>query len=465
MTSLTRECQLLVIGGGPGGLACARHASAKYGTDAIVVEVARIGGTCVNVGCKPKKVTWNAASIQSTIHDAKAYRFDTGKIDALDWASFKAKRDGVVLGLNKLDTKALSDDKVAYLHGLASFTDPHTVKVIKDDKTEVEIKAEHILIAVGGYPNLPPTEGAEHGITSDGFFELERLPKKVAVVGAGYIAVEMAGMLNAFGCETHMFIRQDKILRTFDQMVQDKLAPEYEQQGVIFHKNTTTSNLQELANGTRRLHFKDHSGKTGSLDCDTVLWAIGRSPQLSKLNLDIAKVEVDKKSRIKVDAFQNTNVANIYALGDACDSGFDLTPVAMAAGRALADRLFGGRAESKIEYSMIPTVVFAHPEVGSIGMTEAEARDKFGDKVKVYTSDFLDLYYAVMEPGEQIRTSYKLVCSGEEERVVGLHIVGRGSSEVLQGFGVAVKLGATKADFDRCVAIHPTSAEELVTMK
>lgn len=464
MAPMKKECDYLVLGGGSGGLASARRASGMYGAKAIAVEVKRLGGTCVNVGCVPKKITWNAASISDTIKDAKSYGFDVKQGNPFDWKTFTDKRAAYVKRLNGIYEKNLEKDKVEYFHGLATFLDPHTVKVTLDDNTEVDIKAKKILVAVGGHPNLPNTPGAELGITSDGFFELPQQPKKVAVVGAGYIAVEMAGMLHALGTETHLFIRQDKFLRTFDPMIQDKIVAEYERIGVHIHKNSSQSKVEDLGDGNKRLHYKDSNGE-GTMDIDCLLWAIGRSPELEKLNLQITGVEQDEKGHIKTDEYQNTNIDHIFSLGDACDRGFELTPVAIAAGRRLSERLFGGIPDAHLVYENIPSVVFSHPTVGSVGLTEPAAREKYGDEnIKIYNSNFTDMYYSMMPQEDKPPTSYKLVCTGKEEKVVGLHILGRGSDEVLQGFGVAIKMGATKKDFDRCVAIHPTAAEELVTM-
>ncbi|KAI7356817.1 Glutathione [Hortaea werneckii] len=465
MAPVNKECDYLVIGGGSGGLASARRASGMYGAKAIAVENKRLGGTCVNVGCVPKKVTWNAAALAETMRDAKAYGFDFKEVAPFDWTTFKHKRDAYVRRLNGIYERNLNNDKVEYLHGTASFTDPHTVKVTLDDGSDVSVNAKNILVAVGGHPNVPNVPGAELGITSDGFFELEKQPKKVAVVGAGYIAIEMAGMFHALGTETHLFIRHDTFLRTFDPMVQEKVTAEYERQGIHIHKQSSQSKVEDLGNGMKKLHYKDSNGE-GTMEIDTLLWAIGRSPELEKLNLDVTKVEKNDKGHIKTDEYQNTNVPHIYALGDVCDRGFELTPVAIAAGRKLSDRLFGGQADAHLEYSNIPSVVFSHPVVGSIGLTEPEVRQKYGDEqIKIYTSSFTAMYYSMMEPEDKGPTSYKLICAGKEEKVVGMHILGTGSDEILQGFGVAIKMGATKADFDRCVAIHPTSAEELVTMK
>ena len=467
MAPVQKECDYLVLGGGSGGLASARRASGMYGAKVIAIENKRLGGTCVNVGCVPKKITWHAADLAEKIRqDAKPYGFEVSETSPFNWKLFKEKRDAYIKRLNGIYEKNLNNDKVEYLHGTASFVDPHTVKVELDDHSEVSIKAKKILVAVGGHPNIPGNiEGAHLGITSDGFFELETQPKRVAVVGAGYIAVEMAGMFHALGTETHLFIRHDTFLRTFDPMIQEKVTKEYERQGIILHKQSSQSKLEDIGNGQKKLHYKDSNGE-GTLDVDTVLWAIGRSPELEKLNIGVTKVELDQKSHVKTDDYQNTNIEHIYALGDACDRGYELTPVAIAAGRRLSDRLFGGQSDAHLDYSNIPSVVFAHPEVGTIGLTEPEARKKYGDEdIKVYNSAFTALYYSMMEQDDKGPTSYKLVCQGKDEKIVGLHILGVGSGELLQGFGVAVKMGATKANFDSCVAIHPTSAEELVTMR
>jgi glutathione reductase (NADPH) len=415
-------------------------------------------------------VTWNAASIAETIrHDAKPYGFSVHETAPFDWSNFKKKRDAYVKRLNGIYEKNLSNDKVEYVHGRASFIGKNEVEVKLDDGRKTSIKAKKILIAVGGHPTKPSsdkTPGAELGIDSDGFFEIETQPKRVAIVGAGYIAVEFAGMFHALGTETHLFIREDKFLRTFDPMIQDKVVAEYERQGIFIHKNSSQSKVEEIENGQKKLYYKDSNGE-GTLDVDHIIWAIGRSPETEDLGLEKlgTTLDVDEKGHIKVDKYQNTNIDDIYALGDVCNQRFELTPVAIAAGRRLADRLFGGKKDAHLEYENIPSVVFAHPEVGSIGLTEPEAREKYGDTVKIYQASFTAMYYAMMELENKGPTAYKIVCEGPNERVVGLHILGVGSSEVLQGFGVAIKMGATKADFDRCVAIHPTSSEELVTMK
>ena len=413
-------------------------------------------------------MTWNAASIAETLNDASAYGFSFKESAPFDWKTFKHKRDAYVKRLNGIYEKNLINDKVEYIHGRAHFLSKNEVEVVLDDGSKETIRAKKVLIATGGHPNIPQNiPGSELGITSDGFFDLETQPKRVALVGAGYIAVEMAGMFHALGTETHLFIRHDKFLRTFDPMVQDKVTSEYERQGIHIHKNSDQTKVVKGKDGWMTLHYKDSTTSSGTLDLDCLLWAIGRSPEVEDLGLDKTGVKQDEKGHVVVDDYQNTSVDNIYSLGDVCGK-IELTPVAIAAGRQLSNRLFGGPkfADAHLDYSNIPSVVFAHPEVGSIGLTEPAAREKYGDEnVKVYNTSFTAMYYAMMEADDKGPTSYKLICVGKEEKVVGLHILGIGSSEMLQGFGVAVKMGATKKDFDSCVAIHPTSAEELVTLK
>jgi len=371
--------------------------------------------------------------------------------------------------LNGIYEKNLGNDKVEYIHGRAHLTGKDTAEVVLDDGSKQIIKAKKILLAVGGHPTIPEKiPGSEYGTNSDGFFDITRQPKKVALVGAGYIAVEFAGMFNALGTETHLFIRHDKFLRTFDPMVQDAIVAEYERLGVHIHKNSSQSKVEkDEKTGQLTLHYKDDSGEGKLEELDNLIWAIGRSPEVEDLCLEKAGVKQNDKGQIIADEYQNTNVENIYSLGDVVGK-MELTPVAIAAGRKLSDRLFGPSkfSSAKLDYNLIPSVVFAHPEVGSIGLTEPQAVEKYGkDNIKIYNTSFTAMYYAMMEQENKGPTKYKLICQGPEEKVVGLHILGLGSGEMLQGFGVAIKMGARKSDFDSCVAIHPTSAEELVTLK
>ncbi len=417
----------------------------------------------------PKKITFNAASIAETIHEAKAYGFSVEQTAPFDWPLFKKKRDAYIKRLNGIYEKNLANDKVEYIHGRAHLTGKNEAVVVLDDGSKQTIKAKKILLAVGGHPTIPQNiSGAEYGINSDGFFEIEKQPKKVALVGAGYIAVEFAGMFNALGTETHLFIRHDKFLRTFDPMVQDAITAEYERLGVHLHKNSSQSKVEkDEKTGKLTLHYKDSIGEGKLEDVDELIWAIGRSPEVEDLGLEKAGVKQNEKGQIITDEYQNTNVENIYSLGDVVGK-VELTPVAIAAGRKLSDRLFGPEKfqSSKLDYNLIPSVVFAHPEIGSTGLTEPQAIKKYGkENIKVYNTSFTAMYYAMMEQEDKGPTKYKLICQGPDEKVVGLHILGLGSGEMLQGFSVAIKMGATKADFDSCVAIHPTSAEELVTLK
>ena len=469
MVPVSKECDYLVIGGGSGGIASARRASGQWGAKTIAIENNRLGGTCVNVGCVPKKVTWNAAAIAETLHEAKAYGFSIKETAPFDWKTFVQKRSAYVKRLNGIYDKNLEKDHVEWLHGRAHLLSNTEAEIVLHDGSKQNVRAKKILIATGGHPNIPKTPGAELGITSDGFFKLEEQPKKVAIVGAGYIAVEMAGMFHHLGTETHLFIRHDNFLRTFDPMIQEKIMAEYERQGMTIHRYSSQSKVEKhpSKSGWLNLHYSDSKTKDGVLEIDCLLWAIGRSAEVEDLGLDKVGVKQDEKGHVIADEYQNTNVENIYSLGDVCGK-IELTPVAIAAGRQLSNRLFGGPAykDAKLDYNNIPSVVFAHPEVGSIGMAEPAAREKYGDdNLKVYYTSFTAMYYAMMDPEDKAPTSYKLICVGPEEKVVGLHILGSGSSEMLQGFGVAVKMGATKKDFDSCVAIHPTSAEVLVTLK
>ncbi|RKF76618.1 Glutathione reductase [Golovinomyces cichoracearum] len=469
MAPVPKECDYLVIGGGSGGLASARRASGWYNAKTIVVENKRLGGTCVNVGCVPKKVTFNAAVVAETIHDAKSYGFSIDHTAPFKWSYLKEKRDAYIKRLNGIYEHNLEKDSIGYVHGRASLVSQNEVEVVLDDGSKQNILAKKILLAVGGHPTPPPEiPGAEFGIDSDGFFEIETQPKKVAIVGAGYIAVEFAGIFNALGTETHLFIRHENFLRTFDPMVQETVTNEYERVGVNLHKKSFLQRVEkDDQTGKLTIHFQDHKGEDKIENFDTLIWAIGRSPEVSGLGLEKVGIQQDKRGHIIVDEYQNTNIEHIYSLGDVVGK-IELTPVAIAAGRRLSDRLFGPEKfkNSKLDYNLVPSVVFSHPEVGNIGLTEPQAIEKYGkENIKIYQTSFTAMYYAMMEPQEKVPTKYKLICQGPEEKVIGLHILGLGSGEILQGFGVAMKMGATKADFDSCVAIHPTSAEELVTLK
>lgn len=411
------------------------------------------------------------------LKDGVHYGYKIPQDIVFDFAEFKEKRDANIEGLNGAYERNWSRDNIDLIRGTATFRSQKEVEVDLEEGKKVLFTAPHILIATGGYPNKPyDIPGAELGITSDGFFDIEQLPKKMAFVGAGYIAVELAGVMNAIGVETHLFIRGETFLRTFDPMVQETLTQRYEDAGVIIHKNhkgfKEIVRLREGKGEHKLLRLVESSGE--EMEVNELLWAIGRAPEIDKLDLDRVGVKLARKGHIEVDEYQNTNVEGVYALGDVTGQA-ELTPVAIAAGRALSNRIFGSLHASrglhlpqKLDYSNIPTVVFAHPEVGTIGLTEPAAIDKYGKhNVKTYHSRFTPMFYS-FHPAQEKKlqpTEYKLICQGSEEKIVGMHILGAGSSEMMQGFGVAVKMGASKKDFDACVAIHPTSAEELVTMR
>jgi glutathione reductase (NADPH) len=443
---------LISLGGGSGGLACAQRA-AEYGAKAAVIESGRLGGTCVNVGCVPKKVMWNAAGIALALQDAGHYGFDVAR-GAHDWAGLKTKRDAYVARLNGIYARNLAAKGVASIAGSAAFVDPHTVEV-----GGRRLTARHIVIATGGRPSVPVLPGAGLGITSDGFFELAQRPDRVAVVGSGYIACELAGAFQQMGSRVEMFIRRGALLGHFDSMLGRSLMRDMRADGIVIQEHVAPAALEADAAGRRTLIAADGRRFAGF---DVVLWAIGREPNVETLRLDLAGVAQDEKGFVRTNAYQDTSVAGVHAVGDVTGRAA-LTPVAIAAGRRLSDRLFGGRHDRRLDYEMIPTVVFTHPPIGSVGLSEAQARAAHGDAVKIYMTEFVGMYHAVTE--RKPRTDMKLVCVGPEEKVVGCHVIGQGADEMLQGFAVAIRMGATKRDFDDTVAIHPTSAEELVTMR
>ena len=442
---------LISVGGGSGGLACAQRA-AEYGAKVAVIESHRLGGTCVNVGCVPKKVMWNAASVALSLTDANDYGFNVSVGDS-DWPALKRKRDAYVLRLNGIYERNLAAKGVAYVRGTARFLDKSTVEVNGE-----RITARHIVIATGGKPSVPTLPGSEHGITSDGFFSLEQRPKRVAIVGSGYVACELAGAFHELGAQVEIFIRKEHLLMSFDVMLGKSLMREMRDQGIIVHQHVVPAQVREDS-GLKTLTAADGREFAG-FDC--LLWAVGRAANVSALDLRAAGVAVDDCNFVVTDGFQNTNVPGLYAIGDVSGRAA-LTPVAIASGRRLSDRLFGNQTDRRLEYSMIPTVVFTHPPIGTVGASEAEARAQYGDAVKVYVADFTPMYHALTT--RKTHTDMKLVCVGPEQRIVGCHIIGTGADEMLQGFAVAIRMGATKRDFDDTVAIHPTSAEELVTMR
>ena len=451
---MTKHYDYIAIGGGSGGIASINRA-ASYGKKCAIIEADQLGGTCVNLGCVPKKVMWYGAQVAEAIHKyAPDYGFDI-EVKGFDFQKLVNSRQQYIENIHRAYDNNLAKNGVEVIKGFAKFVDTNTVEVNGE-----HITADHILIATGGHPILPDIKGAEYGIDSDGFFALNQLPKRVAIVGAGYIAVEIAGVLNSLGAEVHLYVRQHSPLRSFDHTMVEALLIEMEQDGVQLHTNTTLTEVNKNEDGCLELFTKD-----GSLDTvDCLIWAIGRAPSTDGINLQVTGVETTDTGKIKVDKFQNTNVDGIYAVGDIIENSVDLTPVAIAAGRRLSERLFNNKPDEHLNYELIPTVIFTHPAIGTIGLSEIDAVTHHGkDNIKCYVSSFTSMYSAVTQHRQ--KCTMKLVCLGDDEKVIGLHGIGYGVDEMIQGFAVAIKMGATKADFDNTIAIHPTGSEEFVTMR
>ena len=416
MSSSAEHFDYLVIGGGSGGIASARRA-ATYGKRVAVVErggTGGLGGTCVNVGCVPKKIMFNAATVYESIHEAHQFKFE-GDADALklNWGALKDARDKYITRLNGIYERNLANSDVEKVTGTARFTGPNTVAVDGADGATTELSADHVLIAVGGTPSMPDIPGAEHCINSDGFFELEDMPARVAVVGAGYIAVEMAGIFSALGSATQLFVRGATPLRWADEYIVGALTKEMERQGLALMPHSTPTKVTKDAN-TGALTMETADGKShGPFDC--VLMATGRTPLVEPLALDKAGVKTDAKGYIQVDELQRTGVDGVFALGDVCGN-VELTPMAIAAGRRLADRLFDGAGDwSKGDYNDVPTVIFSHPPIGTIGLSEAKAKEIHGEEnIKCYTSMFVNLWYGPwqIEPSDKPRSAYKVSARG-----------------------------------------------------
>jgi len=441
-----KHYDMIAIGAGSGGLSAVERAS-EYGKKCAIIEMKTIGGTCVNVGCVPKKVMWYAANTASTINNASGFGFEIGSVD-FSWKKLKQSRDNYIKGITTWYYGHLQSLGIDYIEGFGQLLDNNTISV-----NGQKVTADHIVLSPGSMPFVPNIEGTEFGITSDGFFELTELPQKVAIVGGGFIAVELAGVLNALGSDVTLIIRSDNLLNGFDAMVVDTLTKEYQKQGITIVTNTNISKLN--SNGEIHCNNKILKG------FDEVIWAMGRSPMTNNIGLETIGLTTNSKGFIQTDKYQQTNIKGIYALGDATGRAA-LTPVAIAAGRRLSDRLFNGMSDRHLNYDNIPSVVFSHPPIGTVGLNEKEAREKFED-IKIYQSSFTPMSDALLQ--HQTQTALKLICTGDDEKVIGCHIIGEGADEMLQGFAVAIKMGATKSQLDDTVAIHPTSSEELVTLR
>ncbi len=446
------DYDLIAVGGGSGGIATANRAG-SYGAKCLVIESdAVLGGTCVNRGCVPKKVMWYGGAMAHALRDAQGYGFDV-TVNGFDWTALVEKRQQYISNINNSYAKYLGQNNVETLSGRARLVDSHTVEV--DGK---HYSAERIVLAPGGYARVPDIPGKELGVTSDGFFEFTHQPARVLVLGAGYIAVELAGMMQAMGSSVTLAIRHDAFLREFDLMLQEKLMEEMLSEGLVVKTHFTAASLARVNDAINA------TGEDGEVleGFDAVIFAVGRSPSTDDLGLDRAGVTMDSKGYIPVDKYQETNVPGVFAIGDVTGQA-ELTPVAIAAGRRLADRLYDNQEGRHLDYSLIPTVVFSHPPMATVGLTEAQARKQYGDAVKVYESSFTAMYNSFTP--HKTKTAMKLIVTGAEEKVIGIHMIGLAADEMLQGFAVAMRMGATKRDLDDTVAIHPTSSEELVTLR
>lgn len=445
----TDDFDFLVLGGGSGGIAAAVRA-ARHGARVAVLEPNRLGGTCVNVGCVPKKAMWYAAELAEAQQLASDYGFALTP-GTLDWPGFVARREAYIDRARAAYARYFEQLGIVRVVHAGRFVAPHAIEA-----GGRRLQAQHVLIATGARSREPAVPGGDLGFESDGFFALRACPRRVAVIGGGYIAVELAGMLHALGAEVELFARH-RLLTGFDREIADALAERMRADGIRVHFDAEVA----AASGRRddvTLVLRDGTRASGF---DALLWAIGRVPNVESLGLDAAGVALDASGHVATDAYENTSAAGVYAVGDVAGKRA-LTPVAIAAARRLADRLFGGHPEARLDYGDVPTVVFAHPPIGSVGLSEEAARERYGEAVRVYRAHFTPMQLALSERPRQ--SLMKLVCVGAEERVAGVHVFGPGADEMLQGFAVAVRMGARKADFDATVAIHPTSAEELVLM-
>ncbi len=446
------DYDLITLGAGSGGLSIVERA-AGYGQRCAMIDRGKIGGTCVNVGCVPKKIMWFGANLANIIDDAGGYGFDLSN-NGFDWSKLVARRQAYIDGITNWYHGYMKDLGVDEIDGEASFVDPHTIEA-----NGTQYSARHIVIATGTHPRLPDIPGAGLAITSDGFFELDTLPARVAIAGSGYIAVELAGVLNALGCEVTLYLRKRHVLGEFDSLLKNTLFEELAKSGVELRTECEITRIENRTDGS--LKIEDNQG-IGLDNLQQIVFAIGRDPDLEPLKLDNAGVRVNQRGYIETDPYQCTNQPHIFALGDITGRA-PLTPVAVAAGRRLADRLYNNQVGRRLEYDLIPTVVFSHPPIATVGMTEEVARSKYGDRIRVHQTRFTAMYNSIS--GHEVPTAMKLVCLDEEEKIIGCHMIGPAVDEMLQGFAVAIRMGACKRDFDDTVAIHPTSAEELVTMR
>ena len=448
---MPEEVDLFVIGAGSGGVRAARISSG-YGARVMIAEEYRVGGTCVIRGCVPKKLLVYASRFAEEFEDAAGYGWTVPK-PKFDWPTLIANKDREIDRLEAAYTSNLERSKVSIVKSRAVLVDQHTVRLTATGQT---VRAKHILIATGGSPSLgKDIEGHDHVISSNESFHLKELPKRIVIQGGGYIAVEFAGIFNGLGSEVTLVYRGDNILRGFDEDVRNHLRAEMEKRGIKIITKRIVEGIEKVDHGLC-VELSDHE----NIVADKVMFATGRRPNVKGLGIEAAGVKLDEKGAIAVNEFSQTNVPHIYAVGDVTDR-VALTPVAIREGHAFADSVFGGKP-TPVDHANVPTAVFSEPECGVIGLTEAQACDKFA-KVDIYKTTFRPMKATLS--GRDTRTFMKLVIDGLTDRVVGAHIVGPDAGEMIQLIGIAVRVRATKADFDATMAVHPTAAEELVTMR
>ncbi|ATP19678.1 MULTISPECIES: glutathione-disulfide reductase [Sphingobium] len=444
------DFDLFVIGAGSGGVRASRVAAA-HGAKVAVAEEFRVGGTCVIRGCVPKKLLIYGAHFAEDLKDARRFGWNVPDC-GFEWATL---RDNVLADVDRLEglyTNTLNSHKVELIAERVTVTGPHSVKLASGR----EVTAKVILVATGAWPLIPEVEGAEHGITSNEVFHLDECPKRIVIVGGGYIANEFAGIFHQFGSHVTMVNRGGTLLRGYDEQIRDRLLQISTMKGINFRFNAQMEKIEKKEDGTLCVHFKNGD----PVAADIVLFATGRQPHTDGLGLENAGVEIDDKGAIKVDEYSRTSCESIYAVGDVTDR-LQLTPVAIREGHAFADTVFGNNPRT-VDYSCVPSAVFSHPPLAGVGLTEAQAKNKYGT-VKVYTSDFRPMKNVLA--GRDERALYKMVVDATTNKVVGLHMIGPDAPEILQAAAVAVKAGLTKQDFDDTVALHPSMAEELVLLK
>lgn len=447
---MTYDYDLLVIGAGSGGVRASRMAASR-GWRVAVAEGRDLGGTCVNVGCVPKKLFVYASEYREQFEAAAGFGIN-GRFDAFDWDRLRDNKTNEIKRLNGIYENLLKNAGVTILNGMARLTGPHSVCI-----GDTEVRAERILIATGGWPFRPDIPGAEYAITSNEAFYLEQFPRRVVVVGGGYIAVEFAGIFNGLGADTHLLYRGEQILRGFDQDVRDFAAEQIRSKGVQLHMHTDIQRIERLADNSLICHLQDGS----QLACDTVMFATGRRPMTDNLGLSEQGIDTRADGTIVTSLLFATSIPSVYALGDVIGTPA-LTPVALAQAMKLVAHWFEGD-QQPLNYDNIPTAVFCQPNIASVGLTEEQAQAAFAGDVTVYESRFRPMKHTLS--GLPERTLMKLLVQTSSDRVIGIHMVGEDAGEIIQGLAVALTAGATKADFDRTIGIHPTAAEEFVTLR